>query len=58
MNKEQKLLKLAEYLKETLWEVKKEIQHNKDLRTALLWKNDLIEKIDNTIEYYVNEVTV
>lgn len=56
MNKEHKLLKLAESLKETLQEVKKEIQHHKDLGTALFWENDLIEKINNAIEYYVNEV--
>lgn len=57
MNKEQKLLKLAESLKETLWEIKKEIQHHKYLGTALFWENDLIEKIDSSIEYYINEVS-
>lgn len=57
MNKEQKLLKLAENLKETLWEIKKEIQHHKDFGEVFFWENDLIEKIDNAIEYYVNEVS-
>lgn len=55
-NKYEKLKTLAEDLKQTLWEVKKEMQHHKDFGTALFWENDLIEKIDNAIGYYISEV--
>lgn len=54
--KYEKLRKLSEDLKQTLWEVKEEMQHHKDFGTALFWENDLIEKIDNAIGYYISEV--
>lgn len=56
VEKYEKLRKLSEDLKQTLWEVKKEMQHHKDFGTALFWENDLIEKIDNVIGYYISEV--